>query len=679
MAAAKHDAESLQRDRTTAQDVHLQVHAEFHAWKDKMVVDTFKRLGNARTSPFSFAAHAFRMPRAASEPLPTPPPKPEDRDAELLIWEWNYDADGKPDAGRAIPMTVVALPPETFGEHPRYQYCTPASRNENARMLDNKDAPFAPYPEDPAFPRDAYLRTFNDVQWVSDQRDPDAEVVEYETVRRLHIEHGFSAARIDHIMLMSGFTPLRKTNESGLLWAVGQRDLPPVIWGDGLPSSSKPQLPPHFAEEDYPDSNDVFTQVNTGVSKFCPNLNCLTHNCHVHIDADWLSLTPAFALTRPRLTSAELPAAVHGPHPGCGNDCFSLIHENDMEDDGLANVPLDHLAVLGSLFKAVPDASPCDLAVICKMRCRDVFRHRRDTIDDAEIISSPPLTKKKKPKVKKHKLEFWGKDSAITPCVHPGPCSDATLCECFRRKLHCERNCRCAKDCLRRWEGCNSTCRKTRSCRRSSKCKCRLAGRECDPELCVVCDARDTQTHFPDDVPAAAVGGKCTNVALQRGTFKNIVVRKSKYGLGAFAAEDISMGDVLGEYVGELLDNVDERVGHREIIQKHSKLNYCFGMGGVPADKDGKGGAPETTVDAQWLGNPTRFLNDSKPKKPNCVAEEFRVNGELRLAIRALKSVKMGGELTLSYGERYWEQGQEAEKGRSGVAVKTGNHKQRNK
>lgn len=45
-------------------------------------------------------------------------------------------------------------------------------------------------------------------------------------------------------------------------------------------------------------------------------------------------------------------------------------------------------------------------------------------------------------------------------------------------------------------------------------------------------------------------------------------------------------------------------------------------MGGVDADETGKGGEPDqTTVDAQWLGNPTRFLNDSKPNKPNCVAD----------------------------------------------------------
>ncbi|KAJ7771676.1 hypothetical protein B0H16DRAFT_1514285 [Mycena metata] len=685
---AEHDAEleTLKRNREKAEEVYFQVQTEFLAWKDRMVLETFKRLGNARpsaTSPFSFPGHAaFRMPPTASNPLPTPTPKPKDRDAELFIYEWHYDADGKPDAGRAIRMMEVAAPRETFVEHPPYQYCTPASRNENAGMLDNRDAPFVPYPEDPTFPRDAYMTAFQDVQWVSDQKDPDAEVIEYETVRRLHIEHEFSAGVIDQVIQMTGFTPLRPSNDSGLLWAVSQRDLPPVIWGDGRPSSSKPQLPPNFSREDH-SSNDVFRQINTGVAKFCPNLNCLTHNCRIHIDPAWGILTPPFAPTKPQLTSAELPVAVHGPYPRCGNDCFSLIDEDDMEDDGLAKVPLDRLSVLTSLFKVDPDASPCDLAVVCKMRCRDVFRHRKDTFDDVDIIPSPSLAplpdkeKKKGKKTRTKKVDISGRESAISPCVHSGPCSDATSsCACLKLKLSCERNCRCAKDCLRRWEGCNSTCSKSKSCRRSSKCKCRLANRECDPELCVACDARDGQAYFPDDVPQAGRGRKCTNVALQRGIFKKIIVKKSKYGLGAFAGEYIRAGDVLGEYVGELLDNKEE-LSHRVIIHHHSKLNYCFGLGSGPADKYGKGGEIEPgTVDAQWLGNPTRFLNDSKPHNPNCVAEELRVNGECRLAIRALKSVGNGKELTLRYGDGYWKKAEEAEKGGRPMAVKTG--KQRN-
>jgi hypothetical protein len=65
-------------------------------------------------------------------------------------------------------------------------------------------------------------------------------------------------------------------------------------------------------------------------------------------------------------------------------------------------------------------------------------------------------------------------------------------------------------------------------------------------------------------------------------------------------------------------------------------------------------GEKGTQVDAQWLGNPTRFLNDSRPELPNCFAHggyrtrslspflltnalEVVVNGERRIVIRACK------------------------------------------
>lgn len=55
-------------------------------------------------------------------------------------------------------------------------------------------------------------------------------------------------------------------------------------------------------------------------------------------------------------------------------------------------------------------------------------------------------------------------------------------------------------------------------------------------------------------------------INLKLNNSQNIVVMKSKYGLGAFAGEDISVGDVVGEYVGELLDNSNETLGHRCVL-----------------------------------------------------------------------------------------------------------------
>jgi hypothetical protein len=123
--------------------------------------------------------------------------------------------------------------------------------------------------------------------------------MQYEVVRRMYIDRGFSAEDIDVMLRACGQTPLRPSNETGLLWNVSQRqvfvikpfeahqnyfihrDLPQIVWGDRLSSSSKPQLPPHFAQN-FPEPDDIFEQINRGMEKFCPNLNCITHNCHVH-------------------------------------------------------------------------------------------------------------------------------------------------------------------------------------------------------------------------------------------------------------------------------------------------------------------------------------------------------------------------------------------------------------
>jgi histone-lysine N-methyltransferase EZH2 len=170
MAAAADEADLL-GNFETARDVYKSVRDEFHAWKDKHVAQVWGRIAGPLDSAMdSVAMERFRIPRVAFEAdLP-----PECCDAEYIYVE-DYDADGNLIGRRqAIPITMGEAA-DVFAPHPRYQYCTPASRNLIARMIDNKDAPFVPFPEDPTFPRDAYLSTFKSFQWVDDQRDPDGK------------------------------------------------------------------------------------------------------------------------------------------------------------------------------------------------------------------------------------------------------------------------------------------------------------------------------------------------------------------------------------------------------------------------------------------------------------------------------------------------------------------------
>ncbi|KAJ6500518.1 hypothetical protein C8R45DRAFT_978035 [Mycena sanguinolenta] len=637
-----YEEEDVAKMAEMAETVYQTVSQEFYAWKETHVAQVFARLPHSATSSI---AKQFCLPAAFFEPVPRP--THGDSNVMLVNTAAGYSSDGIAiTKSESVPMTVhtdLLEKSKSFPPHPPYQYCTPASRSENARVYNNREAPFVPFPEDPTFPRSEYLSHFKDLQWKTDQRDPDEEAIQYESVRRLHITHRFTADLIDDVTAHLNFRRLRLSNESGLLWDVSQRDLPDVIWADGLPSSSKklPPLPPYFSKEPLETCN-LFEQMNRGLERFCPHLNCIQDNCHVHVDYDWEFSTPPIEPKQSVRTSRNLRTLAEA---ACGDECFLNIPGNAMEDDSADDVPLSEQSVLRSILKIEPDSLPCDLAVICRIPCWIAFVLRTQTIDDHQDVS-----KGRRRRRQNTNLNFSGKTPPPEPCVHPGVACSTARCECFKLNRYCERNCRCEDNCLRRWPGCNSTCKGNRNCsepsssetrpkkqtkKNTKQCKCRVEGRECDPEKCTVCGARNMDT-------------RCTNVSVQLARFRRFEVKTSLYGLGAFAAETIRKGDLIGEYVGELAE--EENMHHHEVVQKHSKLNYCFGIEELPT----------TVVDAQWLGNPTRFLNDPKPApSANCVAYEVTVNGELRIVIKAVERIPKGTELTLSYGAKYWNQGSE--------------------
>ncbi|KAK7049022.1 SET-domain-containing protein [Favolaschia claudopus] len=589
--------------------IYHDVRTEFRTWK--------RRHAEQKLA----SAYSSNLPHTNQPSLPPPcfqsPPSPDlDMDSEpsaiVGMQVLSYDSDGNIIQSTVTPIEVHDIV-QSFAPYPDYRYYSPSSRNVNARMLDEKYAPFHPFPEDPSFPVHKYFRFFKGLQWIDDMVGPDEEIIQFEVVRRLHIEHGVSGEDIDRVLKLYGdqenidYLPLRDSHESGLLWAVSQRDQPDVIWRDGLPSSSKIQIPPHFVQSS-PDPKDDFSIINKSVGKFCANLNCIQDNCGVHVSHEWELQTPSFRTKRPRYASKQLKALVDEP---CDNECFSLFAEDSMDDDSLDALPTTYRTVLISTLKVEPDMLPCDLAVICEMTCLNVYRLRKQVLGD-DMKTMPACLKE---------TTILSQDLGSRPglCSHSGKCSTATDCPCFVSGTRCERNCRCDDKCLRRFEGCNSTCDgEDRTCHpgSKSKCKCVKANRECDPEKCTKCNAR-----------------------------YHIVVKKADYGLGGFAANSLKKGTFIGEYVGELIgdDQAEQRCVELLVIQKHTHLNYCFGTNGGDI------------IDAQSLGNRTRFLNDSQPKKPNCTAAVILVNGDKRVAITTAKNVNEGDELTLSYGKPYWK------------------------
>ncbi|KAJ7168202.1 hypothetical protein C8R43DRAFT_141989 [Mycena crocata] len=620
---------TFQKNSDTAGAVYSSVRKEFADWKMKYNAEGLKRI--AGHSESSTPDELITVPPGVLDRASFPDTHAQ-ADDQPYIYDEEFDEDGNLLPGELVPVTAVK-PDFDCTPYPPYQFCTPAPTNMTARMIDNKSAPFEPYPDDPTFPRDEFFAWFQNVQWKDDHRDPDEEIIQYEIVRRLHLEHGLSAEAIDDLMQnYSNFRLLRVSNESGLLWDVSQRDLLNVIWGDGVPSSSKPQLSPHFAHNPaFSDPNDVVSQVRGGFKKFCPNLGCILHNCRIHILPDWKIFANPPALKPPRLASADF---FKQPGLPCGEDCFRRNDPHDMEEDLDLS---DEVVFLQGFFKLDPNVLPCHIAVFCKIPCRQIFWHRQQFIDDTDVIRTKGKGKRKAKRViykssRKSARKLVPRASDMPPCMHPGACAEMK-CNCFKKKIYCARNCRCPSSCPNRFKGCNKTCSEAKTCKKGERCACRLAGRECDPELCTSCDARDAHVHYPEESPPFRT--RCHNMELQRPEFKNFEIKGSQYGLGAFATEDIDKGDVIGEYIGEFLDDMEETLNHRG-------LNYTFELG-------------NTTVDAQWLGNPTRFLNDSMPKRPNCEVDPLHiVHDERRLIMRATKKIKQGQELTLSYGDAYW-------------------------
>ncbi|THH10609.1 hypothetical protein EW145_g1203 [Phellinidium pouzarii] len=103
----------------------------------------------------------------------------------------------------------------------------------------------------------------------------------------------------------------------------------------------------------------------------------------------------------------------------------------------------------------------------------------------------------------------------------------------------------------------------------------------------------------------------CWNSQIQRGKEKETAVLKGEHGLGLFITEKVCDGDLIAEYIGEMI--FEPTVTCRKYVLCH-----------------------DSTIDASPIGNVTRFINHAKRKKTNCEALCRLVNGEQRIGIFAI-------------------------------------------
>ncbi len=110
-----------------------------------------------------------------------------------------------------------------------------------------------------------------------------------------------------------------------------------------------------------------------------------------------------------------------------------------------------------------------------------------------------------------------------------------------------------------------------------------------------------------------------------------VVVKKSRAGLGLYANQDFKKGEQIIEYIGETIteDEANERGG-----------KYLLTLDS------------ERVIDGKSRTNIARYINHAC--KPNCF---FELNeAETRAFAIAKKAIKAGEELTVHYGKDYFEQ-----------------------
>jgi len=222
-----------------------------------------------------------------------------------------------------------------------------------------------------------------------------------------------------------------------------------------------------------------------------------------------------------------------------------------------------------------------------------------------------------------------------TPCNHDGPC-DAGVCSCAASRGACEKDCACASTCALRWRGCRCGLRSRAHLRSrlacATGCPCAVAGRECDPDLCICLHpavARRLSEAAPHKPHA------CGNTALQTATHARIgIARSAIHGWGAFAREAVPRGGFVAEYVGERITTAE--ADRRGALADRTRTSYIF------ATDDA------TAIDALRHGSVIKFANNNDDT-PNLVARAVRVAGVPRIALFATMPIPPHTELTFSY------------------------------
>ena len=106
-------------------------------------------------------------------------------------------------------------------------------------------------------------------------------------------------------------------------------------------------------------------------------------------------------------------------------------------------------------------------------------------------------------------------------------------------------------------------------------------------------------------------------------------------GAGLFAAEFIKKNELIGKYIGEVIEK--EEVERRSIINIPFDRNYAFELDDF------------YDIDATRYGNKMRYINHSSFGYENSYARNVIVRGNTEILFYAKRDIKKGEEIYLDY------------------------------
>ncbi|KAH7888330.1 SET domain-containing protein [Phlebopus sp. FC_14] len=647
------------------QSVLSSVHAEFTSWNNAYCERALSTL--ASPSPKTQGSYRFLPDTSSKVCIPDPSSSKIVDDTpvptcSLRALRTSYSQDGcRLETPIYLDTYDISTP---LSPHPPYEFCAPVARNL-FKGDDDDNMPFIPYADDPSFDQVDHTRCYDSFSWQNDV-DPDWEVIVLEAAYRLHAQHHLSYREIDEC----GVFPLKlysSPGRPGLFSVSRRRDR--LDWGGSSipPSYSFLSTPP-------PPRSNLRRRLGGMNALLCPNISCVEPLCSVHVEVN--TMPPPKEAT---LSLAEINSRVK---ERCGNECFLDV---EVGQNPLLHMPIsawtpDDIDSLKVMVEIAPELTTCELAELCFKPCREVMHYRSQLSPDSDgHVRQNQQTEDTRDRQRVPELRVAHSASApisIGPCEHSGPCDISANCPCFNSQAHCDRRCRCPGTCNRRWRGCRcsssgSNHNKTRSkfrtkvtvttaaatnilCASAKKCACFEAGRECDPELCTGCRCRDPDT-------------TCRNSQIWRGERKELETRRSSWGLGAFLLEPAKTGDLIIEYIGELI--YEPTFDSRGELADHRGRSYVFGLNDT------------LSLDSSFLGNQARFIDHpsssssgrapvvgasgdgvrergqkqgARTREKNCLACIRLVNGEHRIGIYASRDIEAGAEVLIDYGSSFF-------------------------